>query len=168
MSLFGLSGTRWITHKLNALQLMLDKFGIYLQHLQSMSEDKSFKSADRQKFKGWLRKWQQARIPLLACLFLEILSPAKMLSLASKKTTSTQSLPSSTWRRQKNSWIVLKVRSSMSSQRFSYFWTKSSQTSPFQTSMLPRILPKYQKAYCWTESKMPRRQGWRLEKTRSC
>ena len=55
MSLFGLSGTRWITHKLNALQLMLDKFGIYLQHLQSMSEDKSFKSADRQKFKGWLR-----------------------------------------------------------------------------------------------------------------
>lgn len=40
MSLFGLSGTRWITHKLNALQLMLDKFGIYLQHLQSMSEDK--------------------------------------------------------------------------------------------------------------------------------
>lgn len=82
MSLFGLSDTRWITHKLNALQLMLDKFGIYLQHLQSMSEDKSFKSADRQKFKGWLRKWQQARIPLLACLFLEILSPAKMLSLA--------------------------------------------------------------------------------------
>ena len=47
-----------------------------------MSEDKSFKSADRQKFKGWLRKWQQARIPLLACLFIEILSPAKMLSLA--------------------------------------------------------------------------------------
>ena len=82
MSLFGLSGTRWITHKLNALQLMLDKFGIYLQHLQSMSEDKSFKSADRQKFKGWLRKWQQARTPLLACLFLDILSPAKMLSLA--------------------------------------------------------------------------------------
>lgn len=33
MSLFGLSGTRWIAHKLNALQLMLDKFGIYLQHL---------------------------------------------------------------------------------------------------------------------------------------
>ena len=40
------------------------------------------RSADRQKFKGWLRKWQQARIPLLACLFLEILSPVKMLSLA--------------------------------------------------------------------------------------
>ena len=47
-----------------------------------MSEDLSFKAADRSKFKGWLRKWQQARIPLLACLFVEILSPAKALSLA--------------------------------------------------------------------------------------
>ena len=47
-----------------------------------MSEDKSYKSADRQKFKDWLRKWQQARIPLLACLFVEVLSTAKVLSLA--------------------------------------------------------------------------------------
>ena len=75
-------GTRWITHKLTALQLLVDKFGLYLQHLQTMSEDKSFKAADRQKFKGWLRKWQQARIPLTACLFIELLSPAKALSLA--------------------------------------------------------------------------------------
>ena len=52
MSLFGLSGTRWITHKLNALQLMLDKFGIYLQHLHSMSEDKSFKSAITKNLKA--------------------------------------------------------------------------------------------------------------------
>ncbi|CAB4031533.1 zinc finger 862-like [Paramuricea clavata] len=47
-----------------------------------MSEDMSFKAADCEKFKGWLKKWQQARIPLLACLFIEILSPGKVLSLA--------------------------------------------------------------------------------------
>ena len=76
------AGTRWITHKINTLQLLVDKYGIYLQHLQNMSEDMSFKAADHQKFKGWLKKWQQARIPLLACLFIEILSPAKVLSLA--------------------------------------------------------------------------------------
>jgi hypothetical protein len=76
------AGTCWITHKINALQLLVDKYGIYLQHLQNMSEDMSFKAADRQKFKGWLKKWQQARIPLLACFFIEILSPAKVLSLA--------------------------------------------------------------------------------------
>ena len=34
------------------------------------------------KFQGWLKKWQQARIPILACLFIELLSPAKALSLA--------------------------------------------------------------------------------------
>ena len=79
---FFLFGTRWISHKLAALQLLVDKFGVYLQHLQSMSEDKSFKSADCQKFKGWLKKWQQARIPLTASLFIELLSPAKALSLA--------------------------------------------------------------------------------------
>lgn len=47
-----------------------------------MTEDASFKAADRQKFKGWLQRWKQARIPLLACLFIELLSPAKVLSLA--------------------------------------------------------------------------------------
>lgn len=47
-----------------------------------MSEDKSFKATDRQKFKGWLKKWQQARIPLTASFFIELLSPAKALSLA--------------------------------------------------------------------------------------
>ena len=47
-----------------------------------MCEDKAFKPADRQKFKGWLKKWQQARIPLLSALLIELLAPAKILSLA--------------------------------------------------------------------------------------
>lgn len=47
-----------------------------------MSEDNSFKAVDRQKFKGWLKKWMNARIPLHIALFIEILSPAKALSLA--------------------------------------------------------------------------------------
>lgn len=47
-----------------------------------MSEDRSFKPADRMKFRGWLKQWQQVRIPMLACLFIELLSPAKALSLA--------------------------------------------------------------------------------------
>lgn len=62
--------------------MVVDKYSIYIKHLQNMAEDSSFKPSDRQKFKGWLRKWQNARIPLLCCLFVEILSPAKFLSLA--------------------------------------------------------------------------------------
>ena len=64
------------------MQLAIDKYGIYIQHLQNMTEDQSFKATDQQKFRGWLKKWQNARFPLLSCLFVEILSPTKSLSLA--------------------------------------------------------------------------------------
>ena len=64
------------------MQLAIDKYGIYLQHLQNMTEDKSFKATDQQKFRGWLKKWRNARLPILSCLFVEILSPTKSLSLA--------------------------------------------------------------------------------------
>ena len=51
-----------------------------MQHLENLAEDKSYPTKDRQKFKGWLLKWTQGRIPLLVSLFIEILAPAKMLS----------------------------------------------------------------------------------------
>ena len=64
------------------MQLAIDKYGIYRQHLQNMTEDKSFKATDQQKFRGWLKKWRNARLPISSCLFVEILSPTKSLSLA--------------------------------------------------------------------------------------
>ena len=77
---FCFSGTRWIAHKVATLEVILDKYGIYLQHLENLAEDKSYSSDERAKFKGWIRKWTEARIPLLIALFLEILTPAKLLS----------------------------------------------------------------------------------------
>ena len=55
------SGTRWIAHKLDALKLVLDKYGIFIQHLQKMSKNVAYNAMDRAKFKGWLRKWGNAR-----------------------------------------------------------------------------------------------------------
>lgn len=52
------------------LSVVAYKYGIYLQHQENMTKDASFKAADRQRFKGWLQRWRQARIPLLACLFI--------------------------------------------------------------------------------------------------
>ena len=49
-----------------------------------MSVDKSYKT-DQAKFKSWLRKWENARYPLLISLFIEVLSPTKVLSLAFQK-----------------------------------------------------------------------------------
>ncbi|CAB4055063.1 unnamed protein product [Lepeophtheirus salmonis] len=48
-----------------------------------MSEDKTYSdsSEDRANFKGWQKKWSQGGIPLLVAMFIEVLSPAKSLSL---------------------------------------------------------------------------------------
>lgn len=75
-----LAGTRWIAHKVAAFDVILDKYGIYLQHMENMSEDNSFPADDRAKCKGWLKKWSEARIPLLIALSIEVLAPAKCLS----------------------------------------------------------------------------------------
>ena len=50
------SGTRWIEFKLSALRIVLDKYGVYIPHLENLSSDKDLADADRQKIKGYLRK----------------------------------------------------------------------------------------------------------------
>jgi len=54
--------TRWIIHKLNALKVLIDKFGIFIQHLESCSSDtsmKDMKADDRAKLKGYLGNGSQ-------------------------------------------------------------------------------------------------------------
>ena len=64
------------------MKLVLDKYGLFINQLKQMSVDRSYTSTDRAKLIGWLRKWQDARYPLVTCLFIEVLSPSKVLSLA--------------------------------------------------------------------------------------
>ena len=47
-------------HKLSAMKRVISKFGAYTAHLTTLSEDSSVKSADRCKFRGYLRKWTDA------------------------------------------------------------------------------------------------------------
>ena len=39
-------GSRWITHKRNALQRFIDRYGAYLNHLITLSEDETIRSDD--------------------------------------------------------------------------------------------------------------------------
>ncbi|CAB4040910.1 Hypothetical predicted protein, partial [Paramuricea clavata] len=55
------SGTRWILHKVRALKLLVDKFGIYMQHVESLSCDNSVKQKDQAKLRGYLRKWKTGK-----------------------------------------------------------------------------------------------------------
>ena len=45
-------GTRFIAHKVAALERMIDRFGAYLTHFVAMMEDDSVKAVDKQKIKG--------------------------------------------------------------------------------------------------------------------
>ncbi len=40
-------GSRWISHKRKALQRVIDRFGAYLAHLSSLSQDSSLKPVDK-------------------------------------------------------------------------------------------------------------------------
>ena len=50
-------GSRWVTHKLNAMKRVLAKFGAFTHHILALSEDSSVKGGDRAKLKGSLTKW---------------------------------------------------------------------------------------------------------------
>ena len=65
-------GTRWVTHKRKALQRVLDRYGAYIHHLSTLTEDSSLKSDDRQHLKGYLLKWRQPKM-LIGCAMYWIL-----------------------------------------------------------------------------------------------
>ena len=46
------SGTRWIAHKFGAMKRILSQYGVYTNHLASLSQDSTVKSADRAKIRA--------------------------------------------------------------------------------------------------------------------
>ena len=74
-------GSRWITYKRKALQRVVDRYGAYHNHLATLCEDKSIRSTDRQRLKGYLVKWREARMLIGSALYTDVLKPASLLSL---------------------------------------------------------------------------------------
>ena len=69
------SGSRWVCHKLNAMQRVLSNYGAYTSHLATLFEDSSVKFTDQEKLKGYIHKWTNAKY-LIGCaislMFLHI------------------------------------------------------------------------------------------------
>ena len=65
-------------YKQKVLQRVVDRYGAYLNHF---TEDKSIKSTDRQRLKGYLLKWRQARMIIGSAMYTDALNPAYLLSL---------------------------------------------------------------------------------------
>ena len=80
------SGTRWIAHKLNAIQRILDKYGIYISHLEnSITEDKAYKADQRAKMKGYIKEWKSSKMLFNLAFYCDILNPLKKVSLVFQK-----------------------------------------------------------------------------------
>ena len=79
------TGTGWIDHRIHAMQRLLDKYGLYCQHLQhAIPETKSAK--DRTTLKGKFEKLIDAKVLLQSGLFVNVLSAAKQFSLVTQKS----------------------------------------------------------------------------------
>ena len=72
-------GTRFVTHKVAALNRFIDRYGAFLNHLANMTEDPTVKSADKQKLKGYMLKWRDSKMILGCALFYDLLKPAATL-----------------------------------------------------------------------------------------
>ena len=51
-----ISGTCWIALKNGTLEVIIDKYRIYLQHLANLTQDNSYPAKERKKFAGWYKK----------------------------------------------------------------------------------------------------------------
>ena len=77
-------GTRWIDHKLTSMKIMLENYGAYISHVESLSQTDS-QALKRAELKGYLLKWKDASIPISLAIYLDVLSPLKRLSLSFQK-----------------------------------------------------------------------------------
>ena len=59
-------GTRFVSHKVAALERVIERFGAYLAHLTTITENSRVQSDDRHKMKGYVLKWQNYQV-LLGC-----------------------------------------------------------------------------------------------------
>ncbi len=53
-----------VSHEVATLSRIINRYGAYLGHLISLTEDPSVKPVDKQRLKVYSQKWHEGRIPL--------------------------------------------------------------------------------------------------------
>ena len=73
----GLGGS----HTVTSMRLLLNKFGLYMKHMEEMVNDKTFKPAMRAKVQGYLKTWKKTSILVQLALYIDLMAPISQLSL---------------------------------------------------------------------------------------
>lgn len=79
------TGTCWIDHKFRAMKAFIDKRGLYLSHIQNVIAD-TRKKNDKAKLEGKRRRIAQGSALLKCAIYVDILEPARQLSLFTQTT----------------------------------------------------------------------------------
>ena len=74
------TGTRWIDHKYQAMKKVLENWGVYMTHIESLSQTDS-QPKKRAELQGFLRKWKHAKYVIHIAIYLDVLAPIRQLSL---------------------------------------------------------------------------------------
>ena len=72
-------GTRFIAHKVSALNRFIERYRAYLHHLTVLSQVKTTKALDRQKLKGYILGWKKSKILIGCVMFHDILKSPEIL-----------------------------------------------------------------------------------------
>ena len=67
------SGTQWITHRYNAMKILLKHYGTYMTHLEELANNNS-SSEKRHQIKGFLKQWDHAKYPMHLEIYLDVLN----------------------------------------------------------------------------------------------
>ena len=77
-------GTRWIAHKIKAMEIVLNNYGVYIKHLESLAHTGS-QALKRADIVGEATKWKNAKFPIHLAIYLDVLTHLKVLSFEFQK-----------------------------------------------------------------------------------
>ena len=75
------SGARWISHKIGAMTQVLDKFGLYITHLENAATGPCYRAKECNRIKGYLNKCKNSKMLVNLCFYLKLLKPIIQLLL---------------------------------------------------------------------------------------
>ena len=101
------TGTCWTAHKVRAMEIILTNYNIFMAHIESLSRTDS-QALKRVENEGLAKKWLQGKCPMHLAMFLDILTPIKVLSLTTQQEVHD---PVNTIKRiNEFSWTMMKLK----------------------------------------------------------
>ena len=74
-------GTRWVDHKSKAMKRILEKYGVFIAHLENVASEKSYSKKERARISGYVKEWKSSKVLVNLCFYIDILEPIRKLSL---------------------------------------------------------------------------------------